>query len=102
MTVKARFIPYPHPAKTEARAISTKKRAKIGKQIAEIAHATAPVLHNVYAPSFSVRVSGTQVFVESSDDTAIHKEYGTSDTPAHASLTNAAMQFGIYHGTMPR
>nr|DAJ31973.1 MAG TPA: hypothetical protein [Caudoviricetes sp.]DAK89430.1 MAG TPA: hypothetical protein [Caudoviricetes sp.]DAO82737.1 MAG TPA: hypothetical protein [Caudoviricetes sp.]DAQ85100.1 MAG TPA: hypothetical protein [Caudoviricetes sp.]DAT71233.1 MAG TPA: hypothetical protein [Caudoviricetes sp.] len=42
------------------------------------------------------------VRVVDNDELAIHKEYGTADTPAHATLTGTAMRFGRYRGMRPR
>ena len=36
------------------------------------------------------------------DPESVYKEYGTSDTPAHAVLTNAARKRGRYRGWSPR
>jgi len=46
-------------------------------------------------------VSGDQVAIVNSDDVAGYVEYGTSDTPAHATMTNAARRFGRYTGMTP-
>ncbi|MEJ6013287.1 hypothetical protein WG936_05480 [Corynebacterium sp. H127] len=81
---------------------SLQSRAELAHQIAEAARANAPVLTGEYASGIGVEISGTQVSVVDNDETAIHKEYGTSDTPAHAALTSAAMAFGRYSGMRPR
>lgn len=88
-------------ARREARQASREQRVDIAGQIASDAAAFAPRLTGEYASSFSVE-EDAQVRVVSNDDDAIHKEYGTSDTPAHAALTEAAMQYGKYSGTRPR
>ena len=68
------------------------QRMKIAAQIANSARAAAPVLTGRYRDGIAVE----------SDGLTIHKEYGTSDTPAHAALTNAAIEYGRYSGTQPR
>ena len=88
-------------ARREAREGSQKGLVEIAEQIAEDAQGFAPELTGRFAASFYVDDTDG-VRVASADDTAIHKEYGTSDTPAHASLTEAAMQYGKYSGTRPR
>lgn len=98
----ARITIFDEVARRQAREISQERRVEIGGQIASDASSFAPRLTGEYASSFAVEESGTQVQVVSNDDTAIHKEYGTSDTPAHASLTEAAMRYGKYSGTRPR
>lgn len=60
------------------------------------------MLTRAYRDGISVAVEGVTVKVIDSDDDAIHKEYGTSDTPAHAALTTAAMAHGKYSGMRPR
>lgn len=78
------------------------RRKRIADQIAADARATAPVLTGQFRGGIDVHVSGTLVQVVDTDETSIHKEYGTSDTPAHAVLTNAAMPYGKYRGMRPR
>ncbi len=69
--------------------------------MADDARAAAPVLTGKYRDGVGVTVSGTDVKLVDEDDLAIHKEYGTSDTPAHATLINAASAYGTYHGRRP-
>lgn len=88
-------------ARQEARQIGRPDLVSIAGKIAGDASGFAPRRTGRYAGSFSVETSNG-VRVVSSDNTAIHKEYGTSDTPAHASLTEAAMRYGKYKGTRPR
>lgn len=88
-------------ARQEARQIARPDLVSIAGKIAGDASGFAPRRTGRYAGSFSVETSNG-VRVVSSDNTAIHKEYGTSDTPAHASLTEAAMRYGKYKGTRPR
>lgn len=99
--MSARVTIFHEIARREAREASREQRVEIAGQIASDANAFAPRLTGEYASSFSVE-EDEQVRVVSNDDTAIHKEYGTSDTPAHAALTEAAMQYGKYSGTQPR
>lgn len=86
----------------EALQASTPKRIEIADAAAGIAIATAPRLTGEYAGGVGVEVSGAQVDLVNDDPEAIYKEYGTSDTPAHATMTNAARQFGRYEGMTPR
>jgi len=77
-------------------------RKKIAQEIASQAKAVAPVLTGDYRDGIGVNVRGTMVRVVDNDELAIHKEYGTADTPAHATLTGTAMRFGRYRGMRPR
>lgn len=86
----------------EARELSTQDRAQIAQEIAAIARATAPVLTGRFQAGIGIQVDGNQVEVDDEDPTAGYKEYGTSHTPAHATLTSAASQFGRYSGVQPR
>lgn len=99
--MKAHVTIYDREARSEAREGSHKDLMKIAGKIAADAQGFAPVLTGEYAGSFSVDDTDG-VRVVSGDEKAIHKEYGTSDTPAHAALTEAAMQYGEYSGTRPR
>lgn len=78
------------------------RRKEIAGEIAADARNRAPVVTGAYRGGIGVETNSDEVRVVDNDDDAIHKEYGTSDTPAHAALTNAAMQYGRYSGTMPR
>lgn len=86
----------------EAVQISTEERVQIAETVASEAEATAPVLSGAYRNGIHVQVEGDVVRVVDEDDAAIHKEYGTSDTPAHAVLTDAARKHGRYSGTQPK
>ncbi len=97
----ARVTIFDSQARGEARELSHDDLMDIAGKIAADASGFAPRMTGTYAGSFTVTDSDG-VRVESTDDTAIHKEYGTSDTPAHAALTEAAMQYGKYQGTRPR
>lgn len=97
----ARVTIFPERAVREATQVARPDLVKIAGMIAGDASGFAPVLTGRYSQSFTVETS-QGVRVVSTDDTAIHKEYGTSDTPAHAALTEAAMRYGVYRGTRPR
>lgn len=86
----------------EARKISTEQRVEIAHQAAGDAAADAPVLTGQYRDGISVETAGDRVSIVDSDPDAIYKEYGTSDTPAHAALTEAASRYGKYSGWQPR
>lgn len=98
---QARITIYAQVARSEARKLSRPDLVRVAGKIAGDASGFAPRLTGRYAGSFTVETSDG-VRVVSSDTTAIHKEYGTSDTPAHAALTEAAMRYGRYSGTRPR
>lgn len=97
-----RVFVYSARARQAALEISTEKRAEIASQIAEIARGAAPVDTGEYRGGIGSSVEGDDVKVFNDDPEAGYKEYGTSDTPAHASLTDAARQFGRYTGTQPK
>lgn len=99
--MSARLTIFDEVAVMEARKISRPDLIKVAGRISSDARGFAPRLTGRYAGSFSVDTSDG-VRVRSLDDTAIHKEYGTSKTPAHAALTEAAMRYGKYTGTRPR
>jgi len=98
----ARVTIFREAAIREAVRISTQERTRIANEIAADARATAPVVSGAYRNGIAVEFDGNQVRVVDQDDTAIHKEYGTGDTPAHAVLTDAARKRGTYTGTQPR
>jgi hypothetical protein len=93
---------FPDEAVREARRLSTEDRVQIAEQIADDARATAPVLTGAFQSGIDVEVNGDQVQVVNNDPTAGFKEYGTGDTPAHATMTNAARRYGKYSGIKPR
>lgn len=78
------------------------ERVDLAEQIADEARAAAPVVSGAYRGGIGVDVAGTEVRVVDDDDRAVFKEYGTNDTPAHAALTQAAMNHGVYRGWQPR
>jgi hypothetical protein len=86
----------------EARKLSTDRRVEIAHEAAGDAVADAPVLHGDYRDGISVETNGDQVSIVDTDPDAIYKEYGTSDTPAHMSLTEAASKYGKYTGWQAR
>jgi hypothetical protein len=100
--VSIRVTVYEAEALREARRISTEDRVQIAEQIAQQAIGSAPVLTGEYRGGIAVEVSGDDVRVVDNDPTAGFKEYGTADTPAHATLTDAARQHGKYSGMKPR
>ena len=78
-------------------------RMEIAEEIAADARALAPIVTGAYRNGIHVRADDAfSVSVVDDDETAIHKEYGTSDTPAHAALITAAMKYGRYRGMRPR
>ncbi len=89
-------------ARRQAYATTLESRAGIGHEAAGEARSDAPVLTGAFRDGIGVEVDGLHVAIVDSDPDAIYKEYGTSDTPAHATLTNAASRFGRYSGWRPR
>lgn len=77
-------------------------RREIANEIAGEARSTAPRLTGAFSSGISVEVDGATVRVVNNDPDAIHKEYGTSRTPAHATMTSASMARGRYSGMRPR
>lgn len=97
-----RVTVYKAEAEREARRLSTEDRVRIAHEIAHEAIAAAPVLTGEYRSGIGVEVSGETVRVVDNDPTAGFKEFGTSTTPAHATLTDAARKHGRYTGVQPR
>lgn len=93
---------YAAQALREARRISTERRAEIAHEAAAEARADAPVRTGEYRDGIGVEVSGDEVRIVDNDPESIYKEYGTSDTPPHAVLTDAARKHGRYSGWNPR
>lgn len=85
-----------------ARKYSTPDRVDIAEEVAHEAIDEAPVLTGEYRGGVSVQVHGDHVSVVDDDPESMWKEYGTSDTPAHAVLTDAARRHGKYTGMKPR
>lgn len=94
-----RVYVYSAQASRAALEFSTEQRAEIASQAADIARSAAPVQTGEYQGGIGTSVSGTDVMLFDSDPEAGYKEYGTSDTPAHMTLTNAARKFGRYFGS---
>ncbi|WP_410633373.1 HK97 gp10 family phage protein [Amycolatopsis sp. cmx-4-83] len=86
----------------EARRISTDRRVEIAHEAAGDAVGDAPVLTGEYRDGISVETDGDRVSIVDSDPDAIYKEFGTSDTPAHMTLVNAASRYGRYTGWQAR
>jgi hypothetical protein len=86
----------------EARRLSTEQRVEIAHEIAQDAISAAPVRTGEYRGGIGVEVSGDEVAVVDNDPESVYKEYGTSDTPAHAVLTDAARKHGKYSGMKPK
>lgn len=102
MAAGVRVTVYGAQAIAEARRLSTPRRAEIAHAIADTARSNAPVLHGDYRAGIGAEVSGDDVRVVDTDEDAVYKEFGTSDTPAHATLTDAARQYGKYSGWQPK
>lgn len=84
----------------EARAESRPGLVRIAHEIAALATATSPVETGLFGSGFEVETGGYPA-VSNFTEGAFYIEYGTSDTPAHGTLTSAAKQFGRYHGYEP-
>ncbi|MGB6246110.1 HK97 gp10 family phage protein [Gordonia sp. (in: high G+C Gram-positive bacteria)] len=101
-SVSVRSRVFAREAIAQANASSVEQRAQIAHRAASDARTEAPVLTGAYRDGVTVLVDGADVTISDTDETAIHKEYGTSDTPAHATLINAASRYGTYYGARPR
>lgn len=86
----------------QARQLSTPARVEIAHQIVGVHRGSAPVDSGNYRDGATVTIYGDEVAVVNRDPDAKYKEYGTEDTPPHATMTNAARQFGRYTGWGPR
>ncbi|MFT4127293.1 MAG: HK97 gp10 family phage protein [Gordonia sp. (in: high G+C Gram-positive bacteria)] len=78
--------------------MSAEDRAQVAQQAADEARSEAPVLTGDYRDGMSVVVDGPSVTIVDDDPDAMYKEYGTSKTPAHMTLTTAAARYGRYRG----
>lgn len=85
----------------QARGQSRRDLVNIAHRIAGLAAATSPVDEHVFASGFDVHEAGYPA-VANDTEGAFYIEFGTSDTPAHGTLTAAARRFGRYHGYQPR
>lgn len=97
-----RITVFPDQAIREARHLSTEGRTEIAEQIVSDARSVAPVQTGEYQTGMAVEVDGDTVAAVDNDPEAGFKEYGTVDTPAHATLTNAARRHGKYSGVQPK
>ncbi|TKJ25221.1 HK97 gp10 family phage protein [Blastococcus sp. CCUG 61487] len=86
----------------QARRFSTPGRVEIAKAIVADHRGSAPVDSGEYRDGATVTTRGDDVAVFNRDSTSVYKELGTSDTPAHATMINAARKYGRYSGWMPR
>lgn len=86
----------------EAYRLSTPKRVQIAEEIVSEARAAAPVQTGEYRDGIHSEVDGDRVAAVDDDPESIYKEFGTSTTPAHAVLTDAARKHGRYSGWQPR
>jgi hypothetical protein len=102
MSVHARVTVYPEQAVREALTASYDDRVQVATEIVTEARADAPVLSGQYRDGITVQADGKQVRVVDEDPDAGFKEYGTADTDAHATLTQAAARHGRYSGIQPR
>ncbi|RTL65908.1 MAG: HK97 gp10 family phage protein [Pseudonocardiaceae bacterium] len=75
---------------------------KIAEQVAGDARGSVPVESGEWRAGISGGQEGDIGMVRSSDPESFWKEYGTSDTPAHMTLTNAARKYGKYSGMSGR
>lgn len=73
---------------------STRERIERAEKAAAEARAAAPVVTGAYRDGIRVEVNGDDVALVDDDPKAAFKEYGTSDTPPHSVLTNAAAKLG--------
>jgi hypothetical protein len=85
-----------------ARKLSQVDRERIAAEVAADAKSNAPRLTGAYAGGIEVQTQGDRVFVVDNDENAVYKEFGTVDTPAHATLTDAARKRGKYSGWKPK
>jgi hypothetical protein len=74
----------------------------IAQAIVDDARGSAPVDTGEFRDSMAVTSAGDKVYAEAGDERSLYIEYGTSDTPAHGTMTNAARKFGKYTGMQPR
>jgi hypothetical protein len=98
----AKVTVFTSQAISEAFRLSTAKRQQVAAQIAAEARGSAPVRTGEYWDGIGTRSEGDRVFVQDTDPESLYKEYGTSDTPAHAVLTDTARRHGKYSGWQPR
>lgn len=102
MASGVRVTVYGAQAVREAVHLSTVARVEIAERGAADARGRAPVVTGEYRAGIHPEVAGTSVKVVDDDPEAFYKEYGTSDTPAHATLTDSMRKFGKYSGFQPK
>lgn len=101
-TVTVRTRMFPGRAREQAYVSSTPDRQRIAEEAADAARTEAPVLTGAYRDGIGVEVNGATVTIVDDDPLAFYKEFGTADTPAHATLITAASRHGDYSGMSPR
>ncbi|QWY82289.1 hypothetical protein SEA_MEYRAN_14 [Gordonia phage Meyran] len=91
-------------ARRQAHRTSFEQRARIAHRVVDEARSEAPVLTGDYRDGMGVQTSasGADVLLVDTDPDAIHKEWGTSKTPAHMTMVNAAARYGAYSGRRRR
>lgn len=97
----ARVTIYNMQAIREAYRASTPGRVEVAHQAAAVASGTAHVDTGEFQQGIGVEVDGDRVQLVNNDPEAGYKEYGTVDTAAQATMTDAARQFGRYTGVTP-
>lgn len=102
MASGARVTVFSAQAKAEAARLAGDDLYKIAQRAAGEAIAAAPVLTGAYRGGIHAVRRGDQAAIVDDDPDAGYKEYGTVDTPAHATLTDAARRYGRYRGITPR
>lgn len=97
----ARFEPAPDLPRQVALA-TVEGRANVARLAAANARAVAPVVTGAYRGGIGVTVNrgSGEVTLVDTDPLAHLKEFGTVDTPAHMTLTNAARRYGRLVGTV--
>ncbi|ATE58376.1 hypothetical protein CNX65_25090 [Actinosynnema pretiosum] len=100
--MSARVTVYPEQSVREALTASYDGRVTIASTIAEEARDTARVLTGAFRDGIGVVADGDHVRVVDTDPLGAFKEYGTADSEAQATLTDAARRHGRYRGTRPR
>lgn len=78
--------------------VTTRGRGQLAARIAGEAAASSPVESGAFAGSIAARTSGTHAAVIATDPAATFIEYGTEDTPAHGTISNAARRYGRLRG----
>lgn len=96
------MIVYQGRVTKQARRLSTPDRADIAELIVDAHRGSAPVVTGAYRDGAASVRAGDYVAVVNRDPDSKYKEYGTDDTPAHATMTNAARRYGRYVGWGPR